>query len=297
MVFPSLRIGTRSSPLALKQTHLFIEEVKKTFPSFIPEIVPMTTTGDKIKDRPLAEIGGKGLFAKELETALHENRIDCAVHSLKDLPHTFSPELVLAAVLPREAPWDVLITDQADSLQTLAPGKVIGTCSPRRQAQLHQARPDLKVTMMRGNVQTRLDKLARGEVDALIMAEAGLRRLQLEDHITERFALSLMVPAVGQGVIAIQTRADDTVLNHHLSKITHAETALAITAERAMLQIVQGDCYTPLAGYATVDTDQSITLIGMLAHKGQCHRVQSSGYDPMVVGQFVGEKLRQVMLS
>jgi hydroxymethylbilane synthase len=292
MLPSKLRIGTRSSPLALKQTHLFESSLSKEL-YIKTEIVPMITSGDQITDRPLAEVGGKGLFAKELERALLNGEIDCAVHSLKDLEHTFHPDLLLVAVLPRETPWDVLVSAKNISLIALKEGASIGTCSPRRKIQLQRFRPDLNIVMVRGNVQTRLAKLKSGEMDGLILAQAGLRRLQMEDIITEVIPLDVMIPAVGQGVIAIQTRKDDVDLNQALHKINDQQTFQEIKAERTMLQTVQGDCYTPIGGYATMIEGQ-IHLTGMLADHRSCWYATHQGIDPEEVGYNVGNQLKKL---
>ncbi len=294
MTLAKLRIGTRSSPLALEQTHIVVQALRANLDLPI-EIVPMTTTGDQITDRPLAEIGGKGLFSKELEKALLAKQIDCAVHSLKDLEHTFHPELTLAAVLPREVPWDVLISHPSITLNTLPLGAIIGTCSPRRQAQLHHLRPDLKFVSIRGNVQTRLDKFNNGDVDGLVLAQAGLRRLKMESVINEVLSLKVMIPAVGQGVIAVQTRLKDDDLIKILGLIHDPQTFREITAERAMLKAIQGDCYTPIAGYAqTIDQGQ-IHLSAMLANTAGCSFVQDQGEDPEILGVSVGKKLKRLV--
>lgn len=294
IMLPSiLRIGTRASPLAMEQTNLFVHALKSTLYTKI-EIVPMTTTGDQITDRPLAEIGGKGLFSKELEKALLTNKIDCAVHSLKDLEHTFHPDLTLAAVLPREVPWDVLVTPQKATLMTLPHGSVLGTCSPRRQAQLLHLRPDFKVVTMRGNIQTRLGKLEAGHADGLILAQAGLKRLAMEAIINEVLPLDMMIPSVGQGTIAIQTRKEDRDLIDSLTPINDSKTFQEITCERAMLKTIQGDCYTPIAGYAQTLANQEILLTAMIAHNNQCFYETKQGKDPHELGQLVGEKLKEL---
>jgi hydroxymethylbilane synthase len=296
MTLSKLRIGTRASPLAMEQTNIFVRALGSSLFSTM-EVVPMTTTGDKITDRPLAEVGGKGLFSKELEKALLSHEIDCAVHSLKDLEHTFHPDLTIAAVLPREVPWDAFISHSGVTLMTMEKGMVIGTCSPRRQAQLAHIRTDLKFVSIRGNVQTRLSKLKNGDVDGLILAQAGLRRLNMESIINEVLPLDVMVPAVGQGVIAIQTRRKDQQLIEALSAINDKKTFRQILTERSMLKTLQGDCYTPIAGYAEIMANDQIHLTAMLAHQNRCTYVQDHDLDPETLGRKVGEKLKQLVYS
>ena len=214
---------------------------------------PFTTTGDAIQDRALAEAGGKGLFTKELDAALLDGAIDLAVHSAKDLP-TFLPEgLLIAAYLPREDVRDVLISRLADSLEGLPAGTVVGTASPRRQALVLRARPDLKVGLLRGNVGTRLRKLEEGEAGATLLALAGLKRLGMESHATRVFSIDEMLPAVGQGAIAITTRTNDPAMRDAVGRINHPATEAALTLERAFLAVLDGSCRTPIAGHARLD--------------------------------------------
>jgi len=249
-----LRIGTRGSPLALAQAGMVRDGVARAH-GFDPagiELKVIRTTGDRIQDRPLAEAGGKGLFAKEIEEALIERRIDLAVHSSKDMP-TFLPEgLVLSAFLPREDARDAFISRKARDLAGLARGAVVGTSSPRRQALLRRMRSDLKVVDLRGNVETRLRKLDEGAADATLLALAGLKRLSLADAAATVFELDEFLPAVGQGAIGIETRVDDAKTRSLLTPINHADTATALACERAFLAALDGSCRTPIAGYAAV---------------------------------------------
>ena len=249
-----LRIGTRGSPLALAQAGMVRDALAKAHgldPARI-EFQVIRTTGDKIQDRPLAEAGGKGLFAKEIEEALIDRRIDLAVHSSKDMP-TFLPEgLVLSTFLPREDARDAFISRKARNLAELPRGAVVGTSSPRRQSLLRRMRPDLKVVDLRGNVETRLRKLDEGAADATLLALAGLKRLGLSDAATTVFELDEFLPAVGQGAIGIEIRADDAKTHSLLTPINHADTAIALMCERAFLAALDGSCRTPIAGYATV---------------------------------------------
>jgi hydroxymethylbilane synthase len=260
-----LRIGTRGSPLALAQAGMVRDVLAKAYgldPARI-DFQVIRTTGDRIQDRPLAEAGGKGLFAKEIEEALIDRRIDLAVHSSKDMP-TFLPEsLVLSTFLQREDARDAFISRKARNLAELPPGAVVGTSSPRRQALLRRMRRDLKLIDLRGNVETRLRKLDDGAADATLLALAGLKRLGLADAAATVFELDEFLPAVGQGAIAIETRADDAKIRDLLAPINHAATATALACERAFLAALDGSCRTPIAGYAAV-ADGRVNFRGMI---------------------------------
>ena len=246
----TLKIGTRASPLALWQAEQAIASVRIIKPDQDCRIVKITTSGDKNQQGSLADIGGKGLFSKEIDRALLGREIDCAVHSLKDLETRLPDGIVLAAVLPRDDPRDAFIGQNLASLQT---GARVGTCSVRRAAQILRLRPDVRIVPMRGNVQTRLQKLRSGVAEATLLSYAGLQRLKLEAEAAEVFAVEKMIPAVGQGVIALCTRAEDTALRALLAQINDPDTALAIAAERALLAQLDGSCHTPIGGYATLD--------------------------------------------
>ncbi len=226
-------------------------------------IETIRTTGDRVQDRPLAELGGKGLFAKEIEEALLARRIDLAVHSAKDLA-ALPAGLTIAACLPREDPRDVFVSRRANDLLSLPPGSVVGTASPRRQALVKHLRPDLRVVPLRGNVETRLRKLVEGAADATILALAGLKRLGKEAAATSIFAIDEFLPAVGQGAIAVESRADDHATAALLAPIDHMETSVALAAERAMLAELGGTCRTPIAGHAVV-TAVRIRIRGLIA--------------------------------
>jgi hydroxymethylbilane synthase len=250
----SLRIGTRGSPLALAQAGT-VRDLLARAHGFDPgqiEFQVIRTTGDRIQDRPLAEAGGKGLFAKEIEEALIDRRIDLAVHSSKDMPTFLPAGLVLSTFLPREDARDAFISRKARTLADLPRGAVIGTSSPRRQALLRRKRPDLKVVDLRGNVETRLRKLDDGVADATLLALAGLKRLGLADAATAVFELDEFLPAVGQGAIGIEIRADDAKTRALLAPINHADTETALACERAFLAALDGSCRTPIAGHAKV---------------------------------------------
>jgi hydroxymethylbilane synthase len=252
---PQIRLGTRGSPLALAQAHETRQRLAAAH-GLTPEdveIVVITTTGDMVRDRPLSEIGGKGLFTKELDEALLSRAIDFAVHSMKDLPAQFPEGITLAAVLPREDPRDAFLSAKAKSPDELKEGAILGSSSVRRTAQMLRLRPDLKPVQFRGNVETRLRKLSEGVADATFLACAGLNRLKLSHHITAKMPVDVMLPAVAQGAIGIAARhADETMLTA-LKSIDDAPSAIAVSCERAFLQALDGSCRTPLAGHATLD--------------------------------------------
>jgi hydroxymethylbilane synthase len=292
-----LRIGSRGSPLALTQARA-VRECLAAAHGFDPEqisIEAIRTTGDMIQDRPLAEAGGKGLFTKEIEEALLADRIDLAVHSAKDVP-TFLPDgLVLTAYLPREDARDVLISAKARTLQELPAGATVGTASPRRQAIVKRTRPDLRVVSLRGNVETRLRKLSEGEADATILALAGLKRLDLTDAIATVMSAEEFLPAVGQGAIVVETRADDTRTRDLLARIDHADTAVALSCERAFLAVLDGSCRAPIAGHAILSGD-GLAFRGMIFKPdgSQCFETSRSGNrrDAAALGTDAGQELK-----
>jgi hydroxymethylbilane synthase len=249
---PFLRIGSRGSPLALVQAREVQGRIAAAAGVEAPtiEIKVIRTTGDVVQDRPLAEAGGKGLFTKEIEEALLAGSIDLAVHSSKDLPTILPSGVVLAGFPAREDVRDAFISRKAKSLHDLAPGAVVGTASPRRQAMVKRLRPDLGVTMLRGNVETRLRKLDAGEIDATLLAVAGLKRLGLLSTATAILDPDEFIPAVGQGAIGIETRTDDARSRALVAAIDDADTRAALAAERAFLAVLDGSCRTPIGGYA-----------------------------------------------
>ncbi len=267
---PLLRLGTRGSPLALAQAHEVRRRLGDAHPELAGEdavaIVVIKTTGDKIQDRALSEIGGKGLFTKEIEEALLAQEIDAAVHSMKDVP-TWLPEgLVVEHLLPREDVRDAFFSPHGPRLSDLPQGAVVGSASLRRQAQILAARPDLKVVNFRGNVATRLRKLAEGEVDATLLAVAGLKRLGEADKITGALAPEEMLPAVGQGAIGLEIRGGDARTRAWLDAISCAGTVDRVTAERAFLAELDGSCKTPIAGLAELSEDgRTLRLRGLVA--------------------------------
>ena len=252
----TVKIGTRSSALALRQAEYVAGELEKRYPEIRTELVHFSTKGDRILEKPLAEIGGKGLFTEELETAMRSGNIDLAVHSLKDMPVDLPEGLVIGAVTKREAPYDALVSPKYKTLDKLPQGAKVGTSSLRRQAQLLHKRPDLNIVVLRGNVQTRLRKLEEEGFDAIVLAQAGLLRLGLGDVITQVFAAEDMIPAVGQGALAIECRDGDADVLRMLEPLADAETTHAVTGERSFLREVQGGCQVPMGIHGTCDRGQ-----------------------------------------
>jgi hydroxymethylbilane synthase len=282
MTSPVLRIGSRGSKLALRQAEMLREQLVAAHPELAApgaiESVVIRTTGDKVTDRPLAEIGGKGLFIKELEEALSDRRIDLAVHSLKDVPAFLPANFSLAAHLPREDARDALIARSgATALAALPQGASVGTSSPRRQAQLLNLRPDLIIVPLRGNVDTRLAKIAEGAADATILALAGLKRIGRDSEASAILSTTEMLPAATQGIIAIEIRDDDSRLRSLLAPINHQPTALCARAERALLETLNGDCRTPVGALATLDGNRIALDAMLLSPDGKiCYRIQRS---------------------
>ena len=292
-----LRIGTRGSPLALTQA----EEAKARLIAAHAdlgadaiEIVAIKTTGDQIQDRALAEIGGKGLFTKEIEEALFDGRIDIAVHSMKDVPTVLPDGLEIACLLPREDPRDVLIGKAASSIAALPQHAVIGTASLRRQAQLRALRPDLQVVPLRGNVGTRLTKLERGDADATLLALAGLKRLGRADIATAILSVEEMLPAVAQGAIGIECRSNDAATKARLAPIHHEATAIRVAAERACLATLEGSCRTPIAAYAELHGEELHLRALLAAPDGSSvlrDERRGAAADAVALGRAAGENL------
>ena len=251
-----LRIATRQSPLALWQANFVKAELEKYHPNLTVELVTMVTKGDVILDTPLAKIGGKGLFVKELELALLEERADIAVHSMKDVPMSFPEGLGLAVICEREDPRDAFVSNRYASLAELPEGAIVGTSSLRRQCQLMAAYPHLTVKSLRGNVGTRLSKLDNGEYDAIILASAGLIRLGMPERIKSFISVEDSLPAAGQGAVGIETRVNDTRVLNYLAKLNHNPTACCVVAERAMNTRLQGGCQVPIGGFATLNGEE-----------------------------------------
>ncbi len=251
-----LRIATRKSKLALWQAEFVKAELQRFHPGLEVELVTFKTQGDIILDTPLAKIGGKGLFVKELEAAMLDGRADIAVHSMKDVPMEFPDGLGLSVICERENPTDAFVSNQYKSLLDLPQGAHVGTSSLRRQCQILAARPDLKISSLRGNVQTRLGKLDAGEFDAIILASAGLIRLELQERIADFISDEISLPAGGQGAVGIECRTDDEATQDLLAPLHHQLSAYRVTAERALNRRLEGGCQVPIACYATLDGDQ-----------------------------------------
>ena len=260
-----LKIGTRGSPLALVQANDVRDRLLSHYTGLEVEIVVIKMTGDQVQDRPLAEIGGKGLFTKEIEEALFSGDIDLAVHSMKDVETQLPDGLGISTILPREDPRDAFISKRAASLADLPAGAVIGTSSLRRQALVRHARPDLEVVPLRGNVETRLRKLEDGEIDATFLAYAGLRRLGKADVATQLMDPAEMLPAVAQGAVGIEIRSSDLLVREYLRPLNHADTARRVLAERAMLAELDGSCRTPIAALAEFTGPDTLWLRGLVA--------------------------------
>ena len=295
-----LKIGTRSSPLAMAQTQEAVALLRSKNTSLSePEalrVVKIQTTGDQVQDRHLSEIGGKGMFAKEIDAALLDGRIDIAIHSLKDLETRLHGGIVLAACLKREDPRDALIGPQIFSLNHLPDGATIGTASLRRQAQLLNHRPDVRIVLLRGNIQTRLRKVRNGEADATFLALAGLNRMGLAKEATCVLSPETMLPACGQGVIGITCREGDHISRQCVEKINHLETMIRVTAERAMLNILDGTCRTPIGGLAELTGEGKLLLRGLVARPDGSmlftgHETGPSA-DAEKLGQELGARLR-----
>lgn len=255
-----ITIGTRSSKLALWQAEYIADCLHRQYPDLTVELMHITTKGDKILDVPLAKIGGKGLFTKELETAMLEGKIDLAVHSLKDMPTTLPEGLALAAITKRFDCGDALVSPMYKTLENLPQGAKVGTSSLRRRAQLLHARPDLDIRSLRGNVNTRLRKLDEEHFDAIVLAVAGLKRLGFGDKITQVISPQICLPAVGQGALAIETRAADSEIRQMLAFLHDDKTSDAAVAERAFLASVEGGCQVPVGVYAQVNKNNNLTV-------------------------------------
>lgn len=257
MTMPTvLKIATRQSPLALWQANFVKDRLEDLYPDLTIELVTMVTKGDVLLDTPLAKIGGKGLFVKELENALLEKRADIAVHSMKDVPMQFPEGLGLSVICKREDPRDAFVSNRYASFDDLPKGAVVGTSSLRRQCQLKQLRPDLDIRSLRGNVGTRLSKLDNGEYDAIILAAAGLIRLGMKERITSFIETTMSLPAAGQGAVGIECRTDDTSVQALLAPLANQETTACVLAERAMNAHLQGGCQVPIGGYAVLENNQ-----------------------------------------
>ena len=267
-------VGSRGSPLALAQTQEVIRQLTANFPVLEFKIQKITTQGDVITNKPLSKLGGKGLFVKELEVALINGEIDFAVHSFKDLPTELTPGLIVGAITKREDPRDALVSKNGETLDNLPPGAIVGTSSPRRAAQLIAYRPDLDIVDLRGNLDTRLRKVEKGEVDAAVLAAAGLIRLGMAGKITQLLPPEVSLPAVGQGALAIEIRQNDQEIAEMVKVLDHQPTNQAVCAERACLEHLGGGCNVPIGVYGCV-TEGTINLQGIVACPDGNHVVRS----------------------
>jgi len=291
-----LRIATRKSPLALWQAEFVKAELQKFHPNLQVELVTMVTRGDKILDTPLAKIGGKGLFVKELEHAMLENRADIAVHSMKDVPMEFPQGLGLSVVCEREDPRDAFVSNRFQSLDQLPLGAKVGTCSLRRQCQLKAKRPDIEILDLRGNVGTRLGKLDDGQYDAIILASAGLKRLGLSERIAHEIESDWMLPAGGQGAVGIECRMDDQRILDYLAPLNHPQTADRVKAERAVNHHLQGGCQVPIGVYATLHGEQ-IKINGLVGKVDGSLIIQKQIEGPINQAESLGVQLAKQLLA
>lgn len=292
----TIRIATRRSPLAVAQAEMVAGALKAAAPEALEvTLLPMQTSGDSNQQQALSQWGYKGLFTKELEEALLDGRADIAVHSMKDMPSILPDGLLIAGMLPREDPRDAFISLEYPDFDALPIGATLGSSSIRRSAMLARLRPDLHITPLRGNVGTRLNKLARGDAAATLLAVAGLNRLHMQQHITAIFQPEQLLPAVAQGAIGIEAREDNEALLARIAQISDLPTQLAVTAERAVLRVLDGSCRTPLGCYATLDDDQIHLRAHLLSPDGAQswqHEARGNVQDGQALGTALGEALK-----
>ena len=291
-----LRIGTRASQLALTQSQWVRDKVQALLPNTEVELVRINTKGDRILDVPLAKIGGKGLFVKEIEEALLAGEIDMAVHSMKDVPTVLPKGLHIGIVPQREEARDAFVSNRYRNLAELPAGAVVGTSSLRRKAQLLALRPDLQIRDLRGNVGTRLDKLDRGDFDAIILAGAGLKRLHLPARISTLLAPEQMLPAIGQGALGIELRQSDSMLLALMQPLHHLESAVAVAAERAYLARLEGGCQVPIGAYATLSENQ-LSLTGLIASVDGTTVLRQTRFAPLAEADKLGFELAEELLG
>lgn len=296
MTQPTLTIATRESPLALWQANWVKGQLEKYYPDLSIKLLGITTQADKLLDIPLSQVGGKGLFVKELEEALLDGRADIAVHSMKDVPMTFPAGLGVPVMCEREEPRDVLVANEFDSVIDLPAQAVVGTSSPRRQSQLAALRGDLQIVPLRGNVNTRLAKLDRGEYAAIILAAAGLIRLGMSSRIKNYLSLDESLPAAGQGVLGIECRLDDKATQQRIAILNHATTAACVTAERAVCIRLSASCQVPVAAYAYLDGD-TIILRALVGQPDGRWIVRAQHSAPVDQAQVLGTRVAEDLLS
>lgn len=291
-----LRIATRQSPLALWQAHYVQQRLMACHPGLRVDLVPMVTKGDVILDTPLAKVGGKGLFVKELELAMLSDRADIAVHSMKDVPVTFPEGLGLVTICERDDPLDAFVSNQYDSVDALPQGAVVGTSSLRRQCQLSARRPDLVIRSLRGNVGTRLSKLDAGEYDAIILAVAGLKRLGLSDRVRYAMPAEESLPAVGQGAVGVECRLDDSQTIALLSALNDEDTAVRVKAERAMNTRLDGGCQVPIGSFALLQGDE-LWLRGLVGSPDGKEMIRGERRGPRADAEKMGISLAEELLN
>ena len=297
MTIKLLRIATRGSQLALWQAEYVKARLEAAHENLQVELNVMTTRGDKILDVPLAKVGGKGLFVKELETALLEKRADIAVHSMKDVPMEFPECLGLAVICEREQPTDAFVSNNFASFDSLPQGACVGTSSLRRQCNLHALRPDIKIEFLRGNVNTRLAKLDDGQFDAIILATAGLKRLGMADRITEQLSVEQSLPAAGQGAVGVECRVDDEETRALLQVLHHEDTSLCVTAERAMNRYLNGGCQVPIAGFAVLEPGGQLYLRGLVANPDGDEMLRAELRGPIAEAESIGIRVAEDLLA
>lgn len=291
-----IRIATRKSPLALWQAYYVRDALQAAHPGLEVELVTMVTKGDIILDTPLAKVGGKGLFVKELEVAMLEGRADLAVHSMKDVPVDFPEGLGLVTICEREDPRDAFVSNQYACVDELPQGAIVGTCSLRRQCQLKEYRPDLVIKELRGNVGTRLGKLDAGEYDAIVLAAAGLKRLKLEERIASFIEPEQSLPAVGQGAVGIECRLDDERLIELLAPLNHTDTADRVKCERAMNITLEGGCQVPIGSYSLLEGD-NLWLRALVGEPDGTEMVRGEIRGPRAQAEEMGVKLANQLLD
>jgi len=291
-----VRIATRKSALALWQAEYVKAQLEHFHPDILVELVPMTTKGDIILDTPLAKVGGKGLFVKELEVAILEDRADIAVHSMKDVPVEFPDGLGLEVICPREDPRDAFVSNTINCFADLPQGAVVGTSSLRRQCQIKALRPDLLIKDLRGNVNTRLKKLDNGEYDAIILASAGLIRLEMPERIKEYIAPEIMLPANGQGAVGIECRSNDDSVKALLAPLEDKTTRYRVLAERAMNRVLEGGCQVPIGSYAVIDGD-NLHLRGLVGAIDGSKIIKAELNGSIAQGEELGKQLAQMLLA
>lgn len=292
-----LRIATRGSDLALWQANFVKQRLEQSHPGLQVELVILKTQGDKVLDVPLAKVGGKGLFVKELETAMLEGEADIAVHSMKDVPMEFPPELGLAVICEREDPSDAFVSNNYSSLDQLPENAIVGTSSLRRQCHIKALRPDLQIQFLRGNVNTRLRKLDEGQYDAIILASAGLIRLGMAERISQRLAVEQSLPAVGQGAVGVECRVADTDTIRLLQPLHHANTAWCVGAERAMNHTLEGGCQVPIAGHAILEPNRQLYLRGIVADPEGDTVLRAEGRASFVAAEQLGAAVARDLLA